>query len=170
MTPTASDRYTRCTPLVPLAVAAGAFGDPQAVPDESEWQWVEVDAARQLRQGMFVAQVTGESMTPAIPNGAYCLFAAPVTGTRQGRVVVVQLQDDVDPETGLRFTVKRYRSEKATDEDGWRHVRVVLAPDNAEYEPIVLTPEDEGTVAVVAELVEVLGELPNSGTLAADFA
>ena len=56
------------------------------------------------------------------------------------------------------------------DDDGWRHVRVVLAPDNAEYEPIVLTPEDEGSVAVVAELVEVLGELPNSGTLTADFA
>ena len=163
VTPTASERYTRCVPLVPLAVAAGAFGDPQAVPDESEWQWVEMDAARQLRQGMFVAQVTGESMTPAIPNGAYCLFAAPVTGTRQGRVVVVQLQDGTDPETGQRFTVKRYRSEKAADEDGWRHVRVVLAPDNAEYEPIVLTPEDEGSVAVVAELVEVLGDPSESG-------
>ena len=45
-------------------------------------------------------------------------FAAPVTGTRQGRVVVVQLQDDVDPETSLRFTVKRYRSEKAVDDGG----------------------------------------------------
>ena len=155
--PTPAERYTRCVPLVPLAVAAGAFGDPQAAMDESEWQWVEVDTPRQLREGMFVAQVVGESMTPGIPNGAHCLFASPVTGTRQGRVVVVQLQDAVDPDTGQRYTVKRYRSEKAEDEDGWRHVRVVLAPDNAEYEAIVLTREDEGTVAVVAELVEVLG-------------
>ena len=158
-TPAPAERYTRCVPLVPLAVAAGAFGDPQTAVDESEWQWVEVDTARRLREGMFVAQVVGESMTPGIPNGAYCLFAGPVTGTRQGRVVVVQLQDAADPETGQRYTVKRYRSEKAEDDNGWRHVRVVLAPDNAEYEPIVLTPEDEGAVAVVAELVEVLGDV-----------
>ena len=158
-TPTAAERYTRCVPLVPLAVAAGAFGDPQTAMDESEWQWVEVDTTRQLHKGMFVAQVLGESMTPGIPDGAYCLFAGPVTGTRQGRVVVVQLQDALDPETGQRYTVKRYRSEKAQDADGWRHMRVVLAPDNAEYEGIVLTPEDEGAVAVVAELVEVVGNL-----------
>ena len=155
-TPTPAERYTRCVPLVPLAIAAGAFGDPQAAHDESEWQWVELDTPRRLREGMFVAQVVGDSMTPTIPNGAHCLFATPVTGTRQGRVVVVQLQDAVDPETGQRYTVKRYRSEKAVDNNGWRHVRVVLAADNAEHEPIVLTPEDDGAVAVVAELVEVV--------------
>ncbi len=162
--PTVAERYTSCVPLVPLAVAAGAFGDPQAATDESEWQWVEVDTARRLREGMFVAQVVGESMTPGIPDGAYCLFAGPVTGTRQGRVVVVQLQDALDPETGQRYTVKRYRSEKAEDENGWRHVHVMLAPDNAEYEPIVLTPEDEGAVAVVAELVEVVATPSERGS------
>ena len=107
-----AERYKRSVPLVPLAVAAGTFGDPQAAMDESEWQWVEVDTPRRLREGMFVAQVVGESITPGIPNGAHCLFASPVTGTRQGRLVVVQLEDAVDPETRQRYTVKRYRSEK----------------------------------------------------------
>jgi SOS-response transcriptional repressor LexA len=105
-----------------------------------------------------VAQVVGQSMEPAIPDGSYCLFTAPVQGTRQGKNVLVQLRDAADPETGERYTVKRYESEKATDEDGtWRHLKVTLKPLNPQFEPIVLTVEDEGTVHVIAELVEVLG-------------
>ena len=157
VTPTDATRYVSCVPLVPLAAAAGAFGDPHSVPDESEWQWVELDTSRALREGMFVAQVVGDSMQPTIPNGSHCLFASPVTGTRQGRVVLVQLADEIDPETGQRFTVKRYRSEKTADEDGWRHVAITLGPDNPAFEPIRLTADDEGRVAVVAEFVEVVG-------------
>ena len=37
VTPPATARYVTCVPLVPLQAAAGAFGDPQAVPDESDW-------------------------------------------------------------------------------------------------------------------------------------
>ena len=131
-----------------------------AIPDESDWEWVEFDAGRSLRPGMFVAQVVGKSMEPRIPDGAYCLFASPVTGTRQGRTVLVRLRDAVDPDTGERFTVKRYRSEKTEDEDGWRHVRIVLEPVNPVFAPIELKIEDEGAVAVVAELVEVIGSEP----------
>ena len=160
VTPDAAARYVNCVPLVPLQAAAGAFGDPHAIPDESDWEWVELDTARSLRPGMFVAQVVGKSMEPRIPDGAYCLFMSPVTGTRQGRTVLVQLRDAVDPDSGERFTVKRYRSDKAADEDGWRHVRVVLEPSNPEFSPIELKIEDEGSVAVVAELVDVIGAEP----------
>ena len=79
------------------------------------------------------------------------------TGTREGRTVLVQLRDALDPDTGERLTVKRYRSEKTADEDGWRHVRIVLEPGNPEFPPIELNTDDEGSVAVVAELVEVIG-------------
>ena len=155
--PSSSERYVNCVPLVPLRAAAGSFGDPQSIPDDSDWEWVEVDAARTLRTGMFVAQVVGKSMEPRVPDGVYCLFASPVSGTRQGRVVLVELRDAVDPDTGQRFTVKRYRSEKTEDEDGWRHVRIVLEPLNPNFEPIELATEDEDSVAVVAELVDVIG-------------
>ena len=75
-----------------------------------------------------------------------------------------ELRDEIDPETDLRYTVKRYRSEKTADEDGWRHVRIVLEPTNHEFSPIVLTTEDEEAVAVVAEFVEVLGtDSPSDG-------
>ncbi len=161
VTPTADTRYVNCVPLVPLKAAAGAFGDPQSALDDSEWEWVEIDNRHPLRSGMFVAQVVGHSMEPMIPDAAYCLFTSPVTGTRQGRTVLVQLRDEVDPETSLRFTVKRYRSEKTADKDGWRHVRIVLEPVNHEYAPIELKTEDEEAVAVVAEFLEVVGtDLP----------
>ena len=157
VTPAADGRYVDCVPLVPLDAAAGAFGDPHTVPDESAWDWVQVETARPLRPGMFVARVVGRSMEPRIPDGAYCLFASPVTGSRQGRIVLVQLRDAVDPDTGQRFTVKRYRSERTADEDGWRHVRIALEPINPEFAPIDLAADDEASVTVVAELIEVIG-------------
>ena len=104
------DRYVTCVPLVPLAAAAGAFGDPRNVEPEPEWEWVELEAKRPLTQGMFVARIIGRSMEPAILDGAYALFRAPVAGTRQGKTVLVELRDAVDPETG-RYTVKRYESQ-----------------------------------------------------------
>ena len=156
VTPRPEDRYRTCVPLVPLQAAAGAFGDPQHVVDD-DWQWVEPGAGRRLREGMFVAQVVGRSMEPMIPDGSYCLFSAPVAGSRQGRIVLVELRDAVDPETGERYTVKRYESEKSEDEGGWRHVRVTLRPLNREFAPIELTVDDEADVSVVAEFVAVVG-------------
>ena len=160
VTPTQEDRYVTCVPLVPLHIAAGEFGDPDTVTDESEREWVELDTTRSLRRGMFVARVDGKSMEPRIPDGSYCLFAGPVTGTRQGRTVLARMLNALDPDTGQRFTVKRYRSEKTVNEDGWRHVSIVLEPLNPEYEPIELTGEDGSPVAVIAELMEVIGPKP----------
>ena len=151
----AEDRYVTCVPLVPLKAAAGAFSDPQHVEDGA-FEWVRVESRHRLRPGMFVAEVAGKSMEPAIPDGSYCLFRAPVPGTRQGRIVLVQLRDATDAETGQRYTVKRYRSEKAADGDSWRHSRITLVPENLDFDPIILTGADEGELAVIAELVEVL--------------
>jgi ATP-dependent helicase YprA (DUF1998 family) len=155
--PTTAERYVRCLPLVPLKAAAGAFGAPQTVGDE-EREWVEVTTGHRLREGMFVAQVVGRSMEPLIPDGSYCVFSAPVMGTRNGKTVLVQLRDTCDPETGERYTVKRYESETVDSADGpWRHVRITLKPKNPEFQPIEETCDDEGQVQVVAELLEVLG-------------
>ena len=154
--PHPEDRYVTCVPLVPLKAAAGAFSDPQHVEDDN-WEWVAVDAKRRLRPGMFVAQVVGKSMEPTIPDGSYCLFRAPVIGTRQGKIVLVQLRNAIDPDNGERYTVKRYQSEKVTDGDSWRHARITLKPINPDFQPIELTGSEEGELQVVAELVEVLG-------------
>jgi SOS-response transcriptional repressor LexA len=154
--PSPKERYVTCVPLVPLKAAAGAFSDPQHIDDDG-FEWAAVETKRRLRPGMFVAQVVGKSMEPAIPDGVYCLFAAPVEGTRQGKTVLVQLRDATDPESGDRYTVKRYESEKAQAGDSWRHEKITLKPVNPDFKPIVLTGTDEGELQVIAELVEVLG-------------
>ena len=150
------ERYVTCVPLVPLAAAAGAFSGPQDAEAEENWQWVELPHRRPLTQGMFVARVVGRSMEPAIPDGAYALFQAPVAGTRQGKIVLVELRGATDPETGGRYTVKRYESKKAGNADSWRHTKITLKPANPEYEPLVLTDVEEDAVRVVAELLEVI--------------
>ena len=152
--PRPEDRYVTSVPLLALRAAAGAFSDPQHIEDD-DFQWVEVASRLRLRKGMFVAQVDGKSMEPAIPDGAWCLFRAPVEGTRQGKTVLVQLRDATDPETHQRYTVKLYKSERAEEGDSWRHVKITLAPVNPNFEPIVLTGA-EGELQVIAELVQVL--------------
>ena len=153
--PAPEDRYVTCVPLVPLKAAAGAFSNQQHIEDD-DFEWVAVESRHRLRKGMFVAQVVGKSMDPAIADGAWCLFRAPVEGTRQNKTVLVQLRDATDPETGQRYTVKRYKSEKAKKDDSWRHENITLEPVNPDFEPIVLTGADEQELQVIAELVEVL--------------
>ncbi len=61
------------------------------------------------------------------------------------------------PMTSGHYTLKVYMSEKEVETDeSWRHTKVVLKPINPAFEPIVLTPTDEGEVRVLAELAAVL--------------
>jgi SOS-response transcriptional repressor LexA len=70
----------------------------------------------------------------------------------------VRHRDLVDPETGERFTLKRYRSAKQQTDDGsWRHETITLCPVNPDFQPIVLASDDDGRIDVVAELIQVLG-------------
>lgn len=156
ISPKDDERYVGCVPVVPLKVAAGAFGESS--PQETEEQrWVAVPTRRILRPGMFVAQVVGKSMEPQIADGSYCLFASPVRGSRNGKTVLVQLRDVADPETGERFTVKRYESAKVAQGEAWAHERVTLKPINTAYEPLQFTGNVEERLTVVAEFLEVLG-------------
>ncbi len=153
--PAPEDYYVTCVPLVPLRAAAGGFGDPQHIED-NDFEWVAVESRHRLREGMFIAQVVGKSMEPAIPDGAWCLFRAPVQGSRQSKTVLVQLRDATDPETGQRYTVKRYRSKKTTRGDSWHHEKIILEPLNPDFEPIVFTSAGEDELQVIAELIEVM--------------
>ena len=145
---------TPAAPLVSLRFAAGAFGESQTLEDGAE-AWVALPDWVAPAPGLFVAQVEGPSMNRRIPAGSWNLFRAAPAGTREGKIVVVQHRDIADPDTGGRYTIKRYRSEKVADDaGGWRHKRIVLQPetDQPGYEPIVLElgPEQDA-VQVVAE-------------------
>ena len=70
--------------------------------------------------------------------------------------MLAQLRGASDPETGARYTVKRYESEKRPGGGSWRHAAITLKPINPAFDPIVLTAADEGACDVVAELVDVM--------------
>ena len=111
---------------------------------------------------MFIARVTGASMNKRIPDGSWCVFRANPQGTRQGKVVVAQHRSIADPELGGTYTVKVYSSSKVTAADGsWRHVQVTLSPDSDDphFGPIVIRPETEGEVVIVAELLGVVDRM-----------
>jgi type I restriction enzyme R subunit len=155
VSPLPENRYVSCVPFVPLKAAAGDFGDPQHILN-GNWEWVAVNTSRKLRPGMFVARVVGHSMEPTIPDGSYCLFASPVEGSRNGRIVVVQLLDGADPETGERYTVKKYVSQKGQDSSSWQHEKITLRPVNLSFAAIELEPADSDRLRVIAEFLEVV--------------
>jgi len=133
-------------PRYSLQVAAGKFLENAEV---SEQGWIEAPENLRLTPDMFVAQIAGHSMEPLIPDGSLCVFRAGVTGSRAGRLVLAE-----DRESNA-FAVKRYRSEKVTTEEDWRHGRIRLESLNPGYPSWDLDPDEE-KYRILAEFVQVL--------------
>jgi SOS-response transcriptional repressor LexA len=137
-------------PRYSLAVAAGKFLENQEVTEEG---WEEAPVDLRVTREMFVAKIVGRSMEPKIPDGSLCVFRQGVTGSRQGRLVLVER---LGGGANDRYTVKRYASEKAQRADGtWSHEKILLMPLNPEFEAWTLDPEEE-RFRIVAEFVRVL--------------
>ena len=72
-------------------------------------------------------------------------------------IVLAQHREFFDPESGGAYSIKRYSSEKAVEEDGsWHHEKITLLPLNREYEPIEIDGNEDGAFKVVAVLKGVL--------------
>jgi SOS-response transcriptional repressor LexA len=137
-------------PRYSLAVAAGKFLENQEITEEG---WEEAPSDLRLTPELFVARIEGRSMEPKIPHGSLCVFRQGVTGSRQGRLVLVE---QLGGGTNDRYTVKRYASEKAQREDGtWSHEKITLIPLNPDFESWSLDPEEQ-RFRIVAEFVRVL--------------
>ena len=81
----------------------------------------------------------------------------------EGKVVLAQHRGIADAETGGSFTVKRFGSERRVGEAGLvEKARVTLAPRSRDpgFELIMVDEADGDEVAVLAELVGVLGWIP----------
>lgn len=105
---------------------------------------------------MFIAQVVGKSMEPTITDGSYCIFRFDRGGSRNDLVVLAESRLVADPETNQSFTIKRYQSEKEDLGHGqWRHKRIILSPDNKEFNDIVLKDISGEDFRVIAEFVEI---------------
>jgi DUF2075 family protein len=147
--------YQNCVPVLDLKAAAGGFHS-QAV---ETLEWVELPEEFRPREGLFVAQVLGESMNRRIPDGSWCLFSSDRGGSREGKIVLVEHRLRDDPETGGRYTVKRYHSEKGSDDGAWRHSTIVLSPESTlpHHDEIIFRGDEVGDLRVVGVLVAIVG-------------
>lgn len=151
--------YINAVPLLDLQVAASHFSDEQPA-SRDDTIWVSLPDTIRISEGLFVAQVVGESMNRKIPNGAWCLFKANPVGSRENKIVVAEHREISDADSSTHVTVKRYHSEKVSSEDGeWRHARIVLLPESTEprYKSIELSPAQAEDLKIIAEYVAVLG-------------
>jgi hypothetical protein len=141
-------------PRYSLAVAAGVFLENQEITQqEGDEGWEEAPPKLHPTPAMFVARIAGRSMEPRIPDGSLCVFRAGVTGSREGRLVLVEY---LGGGANDRHTVKRYRSVRRQLTDGaWEHEIIRLEPLNPEFEAWDLSPEED-RFRIVAEFVQVL--------------
>ena len=153
--PPPASRYVTHVPVYALTAAAGFWG-PESSPEELGW--TEVPGVP-LKDGMFVARVTGKSMEVLIPDGSWCLFRRCPPGSREGRIVLVQFASLGAGENGGRFTVKKYHAEKTVTAEGWEHSAIQLLPLNPQFDPIGLEPEDAGDLVIVGEFSKVVRTL-----------
>lgn len=155
-----ADLWQDCVPLTTLRAVAGQFSsDQEILAADGSWSedWITWEDHPPFEKGMFVAKVVGKSMEPEIPDNSYCLFRQPHGGTRQGKTLLVWHAGVADPHTGGQYTIKVYESEKrGIDEDEWEHTRITLKPRNPDFPLIILEPQDESEVRVIAEFVGVI--------------
>jgi len=143
-------RENHRVPLLSLRPSAGGFTEPEEVESLGE---VKVPSRREVKQGMFAATVSGRSMEPTIPDGAICLFRPMDGRDPNGKRVLVQLRDARDPETGGRYTLKRF---KVVGRRAGQVTRIRLEPLNREHKAMVLQEDPMSQLTVVAEFLEVL--------------
>jgi phage repressor protein C with HTH and peptisase S24 domain len=137
-------------PRYSLAIAAGPFLTNNE--DIQAEEWVETPPDLKLDDRMFIARIQGHSMEPRIPDGSLCVFRKNVVGSRNGRLVLVRNSELADDN---QYTVKRYKSEKREDADGFAQTRIRLESLNPAY-PSWDLDEDADKYEVMAEFVSVL--------------
>jgi len=134
-------------PFYDLKIAAGSFSSQQQV---ENIRYIECDEEISVNKDYFACKIIGESMNKIIPNGSICLFEKYSGGSRNGKIVLVEMTDFTDSDSGSNYTIKEYTSKKTTTEDGWKHKEIVLLPKSSEdYPPIILRDEETINLKVV---------------------
>ena len=106
---------------------------------------------------MFIVKAVGNSMEPRIHDGDYCVFRANPSGSREGKIVLVQHHNYYDAEYSGAYSIKKYSSSKIYDSQGnWKHEAIELIPLNNQYNPIIINEEDGEDFRIVGELIGIL--------------
>ena len=141
--------YINSVPLFDLKAAAGNFSELQKV---SDCEWVEIPSRFKPSKDLFACEVIGDSMNKVIPNGSICLFRKYTGGSREGQIVLVELTDIQDPDSGSSYTVKEYRSKKKFIDEQWSHQLIQLKPlsFDSKYSDIIIEEDELRQLKVLA--------------------
>jgi superfamily II DNA or RNA helicase/HKD family nuclease/SOS-response transcriptional repressor LexA len=141
-------------PFYDFYAAAGNFSEMQ---DEKEYNLIHVQE-RYASDDYFACRVIGDSMNKTIPNNSICIFKKNVTGSRNGKILLIENRDSFDPDFNSAFTVKTYSSEKTITEEGYRHDSILLKPNSYDksFKSIILDEESAKEMSVIGEFVKVL--------------
>ncbi len=148
------EKYINYLPVLPVEAVATHFGEEVSADEIIGW-WKNTSGSK-ISKDMYVMRIKGRSMEPIIKDGDYCIFHKDRGGTREGKVVVVAFRNVSDPETMARYTIKRYHSEKNTQEGAPLQKRIVLSPDNPDFKDIVLENAQESDYQVVGIFVSAI--------------
>jgi uncharacterized protein len=151
--------YVNAVPIFSMKIAAGAFSLEQNIEDR---EWVELPDHFKMQAGLFVAQVNGQSMNRVIPDGSWCLFREKPGGSRHGKIVLVELRSQYDPETSGRYTVKQYYRERIfLDPEQGNQSRIELRPNSEDpsFKSLYLSDEEDEDFYVVGEFLSVISDV-----------
>lgn len=137
-------------PVYSLRAAATRFGESMENEEEPD-SWVRAPENLRLTSGMFIATVVGPSMEPLIPDASPCIFRTPVTGSRRGRLLLIEQFGEAD--FASRYTVKRYARQGDLAQSADREGPIRLEPLNPAFQAFDLKTDE---FRVIAEFVQVL--------------
>ncbi|MFY9342106.1 MAG: S24 family peptidase [Planctomycetota bacterium] len=150
-----NEQRRKAVPVYDLRAAAGGFSTSQ-VPEPIGWMRVSV--TRPIDERMFVARVEGRSMEDGVPDGSMVLFrflaGAASPTLLDGKRLLVELREVGDPDGGGRYTFKRWKVTKLSDDGGVAEIE--LQPDNTAFKKLVCSTAS-GEVRPVAEFLAVVG-------------
>ncbi len=147
-------KFTEYLPFYSAAAACGYFGQGEEVAMEG---WIKAEGLGRLNRNMFVIQAHGKSMEPRIPESSLCVFRTPVVGSRNGKIVLVQHRDVIDPDYGGSYSIKEYQARKVYMEDGqWSHEEILLKPLNPLFNTIEILESESDNYTVIAEFIGII--------------
>lgn len=148
-------KETFTIPFYNFYAAAGNFSDLQS---EKTFSQIEVPQKYALNDDYFACKVIGDSMNKRIPDGSICVFKKHPTGSRSGKILLIENHDIQDTDFNSAFTVKTYTSHKNVTEEGWNHTEIILRPNsfNPSYKDIIINQDNADDMNIVGEFIDII--------------
>jgi hypothetical protein len=86
-----------------------------------------------------------------------CVFRTNPSGSRHGKIVLIQHHNYYDADYSGAYSIKEYKSSKSFDEFGnWQHEKIELHPLNKNFDPIIINADEADDFRVIGEFIGVI--------------